>query len=118
MKITDPAMEKKFRRMLREGGDLYTLEDIGELIDAGKMQSFTFGETWIVTQVHDFPRRKVLDVAFVVGFISDAIQYLPQLYEYADKIGATLITGYGRDGWDAYSQPGWRKVGTLYAREL
>lgn len=116
--ITDPAMRKKFERMLRDSGDLYTLEDILDLIEQGKMQSFVDGDTWVVTQVHEFPRRKVLDIVFVVGHLGQAVQLLPQLYMFANEIGATLITGYGRDGWDAVKQPGWKKVGSLYAKEL
>ena len=119
MVITHPGMKRKFDRMLEQCGGLYTIDDIEELIENGKMQSFVQGDTWIVTQVNEFPRRKVLEIVFVVGFISDAIQALPQMYAFADKIGATLImASNARDGWWTYAQPGWKRVGSIYAREM
>ena len=119
MVITHPAMKKKFDRMLEQAGGLYTINDIEELIENGKMQSFVQGDTWIVTQVNEFPRRKVLEIVFVVGFISDAIQALPQMYEFATKIGASLImASNARDGWWTYAQPGWKKIGSVFAREM
>lgn len=119
MNITDPVMKARFERMLRQTGNLYTLEDIIERIEDGRMQSFVQGDTWVVTQVNEFPRRKALDIVFVVGFMADAIQALPQIYEFAEEIDATMVmASVGRDGWWSYAQPGWKKLGSVYAREL
>jgi hypothetical protein len=65
--ITRADMRLKVERALHDGGDLYTFDDIMALIKEGKMQSFTCGDTWIVTQVNEFPRKKVLEIALVVG---------------------------------------------------
>jgi hypothetical protein len=117
--ITDSIMAKKLERMLHQCGDLYTLDDLMERINDGRMQSFVQGNTWVITQVNEFPRRKVLEIVAVVGLISDAIQALPQLYEFANKISATLLmASNARDGWWSYAQPGWRKIGSVYAKEL
>jgi hypothetical protein len=119
VKITDPEMRKKFDRMLARSGGLYELNDIEQLINEGKMQSFVQGDTWIVTQVNEFPRRKVVEIVFVVGFVADAIQSLPQIYAFANEIGATLImASNARDGWWDYAQPGWMKLGSIYAKEV
>ena len=119
MRIIDPVMEKKFNRMLRQCGGLYEISDIEQLINEGKMQSFVQGATWIVTQINEFPRRKVLEIVFVVGTMAEAIQALPQVYTFADKIGATLImASNARDGWWTYAQPGWKKLGSIYAKEI
>lgn len=116
--ISREDIAKKVHETLYDFGDLYTFDDIMENIEKGLMQSFTVGETWIVTQVHEFPRRKVLEVAFVVGKIQEAVEALPQLEEFAKSIGATRISAFGRDGWWRYSQMGWRKVGTMFAKDL
>lgn len=118
MIITDPGMKDKVDRVLRDCGGLYEFEDIVRLIYAGKMQSFTVNDTWIVTQVLEFPRRKVLEIAFVVGFLDEAIKALPQLEQYAHAIGATMMTALAREGWGRYREPGWRKTASFFVKEL
>lgn len=116
--VTDYKMREKLEKVLQMSGDLYTLDDIVALIKEGKMQGFTNGDSWVITQVNDFPRRKVLEIAFVIGYVGDAIGALPEIYEYARKVGATRVTAFGRDGWWGYHQPGWNRVGTMYAKDL
>jgi hypothetical protein len=120
--ISRPDMRDKLEQALNLGGDLYTFEDIMMLIEQSKMQSFTQGDTWIITQVDEFPRKKVLAISFVVGYAGDLFAALPMLYKFARQIGATRITGFGRDGWgkfaDLVPEEGWEKVGMVYAKEL
>jgi hypothetical protein len=116
--ITRADMRLKVERALHDGGDLYTFDDIMALIKEGKMQSFTCGDTWIVTQVNEFPRKKVLEIALVVGNIWEAIEFLPEIYDYARQVGATRVTGFGRDGWWEHHDAGWKKVGTMYAKDM
>lgn len=120
--ITRDDMRTKFDRALKAGGDLYDFDDIMERVKDGRMQSFVQGDTWIITQVNEFPKARVLEITFVVGFIEDAIDALPQILNFARTIGATRLTALGRDGWGhharAHVQLGWKKVGTLFARNL
>lgn len=119
MNITDEKMRAKFERALRMSGDLYTFDDIMDNILDGRMQSFVQGDTWIITQVNEFPRRKVVNILLVVGHIGDAIQALQQIHEFAQRIDATMImAALARDGWEAYKQPGWKCIGRVYTREL
>lgn len=110
-------MQKKMERMLHLTGDLYTLDDIMELIEDGKFQSFVEGDTWIVTQVNEFPRRKVLEITFVVGDINEAVRALPRIYEHAENVGADRINALGREGWWVFADAGWSKVGVVYAKD-
>ena len=98
--------------------DIYTLDDIVKAIHQGTMQSFVKGDTWAITQIIEFPQKKVLEIAFVIGKIEDAIELLPEIYEHAKSVGATRVTGFGREGWGEFLAPGWRKVGTMYAKDL
>jgi hypothetical protein len=116
--ITRDDMKIKVDRALHDFGDLYTFDDILELIDKGKMQSFTAGDTWVVTQVNEFPRRKVVDICLVVGFLEDAVRALPDVYKFARDIGATRVTAVGRDGWWKFAEPGWYRVGGYFAKDL
>jgi len=116
--ITRQDMATKLEKTLRLSGDLYTLDDIMVAIEEGRMQSFTVDDTWIITQVLEFPRRKVLEITFVIGFLNEAVKALPALYAFARSIGATRVTGFGREGWMNFAEPGWKLVGSMYAKEL
>jgi hypothetical protein len=116
--INREDMREKVERALHDFGDLYTFDDIMGFIETGKMQSFTAGDTWIVTQVNEFPRRKVLDICLVVGFLQEATEALPQIYAFARSIGANRVTAVGRDGWWKFAEPGWYRVGGYFAKDL
>ena len=120
--VTRDDMEAKVNRVLRDGGDLYTFDDIMEAIGTGNMQSFTQGDTWIVTSIMVFPRRKVLSIELIAGFFEDFGIALPRLEEFARKVGATRMVGRGRLGWgklaDQRKQFGWKKTGDMYAKDL
>jgi hypothetical protein len=118
MRITDPSMERKMHRLMRDGNHCYTLDDVMSQIDAGTMQSHTFDNTWVITQVHEFPQRKAVDLTFVVGHADEFLEGLPSLYDWTKSIGADLITGSGRDGWWSRRLPGWRRMGSLYSKDL
>jgi len=117
MRITDPNMQRKMERALRDGEDCFTLDDIMHGIEVGTMQSHTFGDTWVITQIHNTPQRKVVDLTFIVGHLNELQEEgLPYLYEWSKSIGANLMTGAGRDGWKII--PGWRRKGSLFSKDL
>jgi len=118
MRVLDPAMQRKIERLMKDGNNCYTLDDIMECVRKGTMQSHVFGETWVLTQVHEWPQRKSVDLTFVVGHADEFLENLPKLYHWTKDIGADLITGSGRDGWTKRLLPGWHRMGSLYAKDL
>jgi len=118
MIITDQAMLMKMERALRSGNDLYDLDDIQEKLIVGDMQSHVEGNTWAVTEVHDWPRRRSVNILFVVGYLGDSLRLEKKIIDWAKDIGADLITAIGRDGWWEYRTPGWKKMGTLYSKDI
>ena len=101
-------MYRRLRKLLEYQGGFYTIEDILQLIQEGKMQSFAKGDTWVVTQVHEFPRKKVLDIVFVIGEITDLHELEPQLEAFKQEIGADAMTATGREGWLRRAFKGWK----------
>jgi len=118
MIITDTFMLRKMARALREGGDLYNLNDIAEMLSNGTAQGHVVGNTWAITQVHQFPAKKSVNILVVVGNMEDSIKLEGKITEWAKEIGANRITAIGRDGWWKHRTPGWDKVGVLYAKEI
>lgn len=107
-------------RMLVEFGGFYTFEDLLERIADGRMQSWCYGETWVVTAVNVYPRRKVVNIVVVVGKFDEALEIEPDIIGFARDIGATLITAMGREGWWRHPKKasGWKRLGAHYHFEV
>lgn len=109
-------LKKEFAKMLEAQGGFYTLEDVLSLILQGRMQSFAYKDTWVVTQVHEFPRKKVLDIVFVIGDEEGLHQLEPQLEEYKNLVGADMLSATGRPGWLRKTFPGWKAVSLNFVK--
>jgi hypothetical protein len=118
MNISDPKMLKKMERALRFNDYMLDLDDIQYGLDTGEMQGHVIGDTWAITQVHNWPRQKSVNILFVVGNLEEALKLEDKITTWAKEIGATVLTGIGRDGWWESRTPGWRKVGTLFAKDI
>lgn len=111
-------MLKRMQRALKLGGDIYTLDDIGEEMHKGNMQGHVENGTWAVTRIHDWPQKRTVDIVFVVGNLEDSLELEGKVCNWAKDIGADMVTATGREGWWKYHTPGWNKMGVLYAKEL
>jgi hypothetical protein len=118
MIITDSFMLKKMEKALRLGGDLYRLEDIGVELQQGIMQGHVENDTWAITRVHDYPRKRVVDIVFVVGNLEGSLLLEKKISAWAKDMGATTLTASGRYGWWKFRVPDWVKIGTLYSKDL
>lgn len=107
--------------LLAECGGLYSVGDIISGCASGLYQSWLASDgTWMVTQVLQFPRKKVVESMFTIGSIEGALEIQPRVVEFAIKEGASQVRGYGRPGWDAVwrKRPEWKKERHLYVMEL
>jgi len=118
MNIVDPEMARKMAKALSLGGNLYTLDDLEAELLAGNIQGHVEGDTWAITQIQNWPRRKVVNIMFVIGSIEHAGKLEEKISEWAKEIGASLVTAVGRDGWWVHRTPGWKIAGTLYSKEI
>ena len=118
MKITDPEMAEKMRRALKVGDDLFNLEDIEAGLASGVMQGHVEGDAWAVTQIHQWPRKKAVNILFVVGSLENSLKLEAKVEMFAKMQNATLLTAVGRNGWWQHKTPGWRIVGNLYSKVI
>jgi hypothetical protein len=116
MIVTDPAMRKKMERALENSS--YTLDDIEDALLSGKMQSHVYGNTWIITQVYEFPRSTAVNILFAVGDLEDTLEGAKMIESWAKALGAKTITFTGREGWQELKVPGWKKVGVIYSKDI
>ena len=109
----------EFDQMLIDHGGLYTFDDIMERINDGRMQSFSDGESWIITQVHTFPQKKVVEIAYGIGDLAallDRVQ--PEVVEFARSVGAEALIATGRLGWSRTAGPEWKLLSANFIRNL
>jgi hypothetical protein len=118
MIINDTAMLKKMNRALAINGNLYALEDIERELETGHLQGHVEGDTWAITQVHNWPRRKAVNIMYLVGSLGGALKLEYKVEQWAKSVGADLITAVGRDGWEKHRTLGWKKVGNLYSKDI
>lgn len=118
MKIIDPQMARKFERALKESGHMYSLADIEQALETGDMQSHTINDFWAITQVHDYPQGRSVSIMLAVGDMAGAILMEEEIQRWAKGIGAKTITAIGRSGWWKHRTPGWRKLGTVYSKDI
>ena len=115
------SYHRKLSRVLAQTGNLYLLDDILTEIAEGKMQSFVEGNSWIITQIHTFPRAKALQVLIAIGDLDDLRVLHDRIIAFAAEIGAGVIQAHGRKGWlpDA-ARRGWKVKARyfIYQKEL
>lgn len=117
--ILQHPLKDKVDFILRRSGDLYAFIDIVEAVRSGRMQSFALNDSWAVVQIVDYPRRRVLEVVFIVGNMADTEQMESEVIGWAREQGATLISTIARNGWrDTAKERGWRNVATYFIKDL
>lgn len=121
MTVSRETYERKLARVLDAMGGLYLPSDLLKAVDAGKMQSFAINNSWVLTEIGDFPRARKLHIVAMVGDLADGEALHAKVLEYASEIGAGLVSAYGRRGWmnEAHAH-GWRlkAKGYLYHRDM
>lgn len=115
------SVKQKLRKALAIANDAYTLEDILLEINEGRMQSFVEGESWVVTQIVDFPRKRYVEIVFAVGTLDELKMIYPRLEAFAQEIAADGLRAFGRPGWMRQfeiDKHGWVETTRVYVREF
>lgn len=109
--LIHPLLMKPFVRM--EINKDYDVEYVREQVKIGKMQCWIAHkdekiQSVFITQVHAFPKRKVLSIPFVgaeKGTIDDWIEAIDTFKEFARAHDCEVIRGWGRKGWERVLKP-------------
>ena len=110
---------KKLERALEAMGHTHTLADIIDAIQLGHMQSFTEDDTWVVTQIIQTPRKRILEIVMLVGEMSEAEQLHDRVMNYAIENGCALVRTFARDGWRRKAREyGWKNGYSVFLMEV
>jgi hypothetical protein len=119
--MNEPFYYRKLERALDFQGGLYELSDILEGIAKGTMQSWVEGNSWAITQISIYPRRRLLEIVAAVGDLHDCRILHGRILKFASEAKVDLVAAYGRKGWarDALRN-GWKlkTESYLYHKEI
>lgn len=115
------SVKQKLDRALAISGNAYTFEDILHEIHEGRMQSFAEGESWAVTQIVDFPRKRYVEIVFAIGNLDELKTIYPRIEDFAKAHMADGLRAFGRPGWMRQfniDKHGWAETTRVYVREF
>ena len=120
-----PAVKHFVERAIAEGTGGITPDDVLEQLRSGGMQLWALitadGEPEVVavlvTEVIDYPRKRVLDLALMAGDRMELwIDSLPVLEKWAVANGVDQVQVHGRKGWERVT--GYPARAVLLVKEL
>ena len=110
---------RKLDDLLDRSNHTYTLRDLVNAIELGKLQSHVFGDTWVITEVHDYPQKRVVHIPYCVGYVDDVLlRAEPAIAEWARSIDADMMTTVTRTGYLRKPLPDWKLTGLWCSKEL
>ena len=112
-----PNLEKMNRILERLGG-LYSFEDILTEVEDGKMQSFSEGDSMVVTKVVHYPRKIVLEIYAAVGTLDELRILQSTIDAFAREHSCEAVMASARSGWDGVKSPGWRMIYSTFMKDL
>jgi hypothetical protein len=116
--MIDHPLKKEIDDALLKQGGLYEFVDIVNCVKNGTMQSFSLNESWAVTQCLVFPRKRALNIVFMVGELSELCTLEAELIGFARELNVDLMMAEGRLGFEKIKRQGWVKVSSSFVKEL
>ena len=102
-KMSDPFDIDKIRGWIADAlaysGGTHEVEDVLEGIRSGRMQLWPAKRGCAVTEIIEFPRKRVLHVFLAAGEMDQILDMLESAKEWGRQQGCTGFTIAGRKGW-------------------
>lgn len=80
--------------------DTHDLQDIADSIENGSMQLWPAPKGAMVTQVQNYPRKRILHIFMAGGDLESLMTLQPHIEKFAQDMGCQRITLTGRRGWE------------------
>lgn len=102
---------------LEHSGGTHTFDDVVDMVRTNRAQFWTNRDSCAVTEVLQFPQKKVLHCFLAGGNMGDIVEMMPWAGQWGAMMGCTGFTIAGRKGWlRVLSRHGWRP--TLHVMEI
>lgn len=104
---------------LEYAGGTHSIEDVLDQVRRGQAQMWTEGDACIVTEVHDYPRKRVLSFWLATGELQDVIALSRKVLAWGRENGCVSATLTGRRGWEkVLAAEGWAPMLFTMGREV
>lgn len=104
---------------LAHGGDTHSVEDVLDQIERGAAQVWIRDGSLIVTEIHDYPQKKVLHFWLATGEIASVVSLSHRILAEGKKMGCVQATLAGRKGWErVLGADGWNPMLRVMSKEI
>ena len=114
----------KYRRYietaLQHSGGTHSYEDVVRLVREKKLQFWAGPSSCVITELIDFPQKRVAFVFLAGGNLGEIERMGPALCEWAKQQGCVGVHFAGRPGWERtfLTRTGWTKSAVLFEKVL
>lgn len=100
-------------------GGTHLFEDVVDMVETGQMFFWPAEKSCLVTEVVDYPRKRLLHVFLAAGSLEEIKRMEPSIRAYGEYLGCDAVTLSGRKGWTkALKDMGYAHVHTTMGREI
>jgi len=89
----------KIEAALKYSGGTHLFEDVADAVLEGRMQMWVCNSSIAITEIINYPRKRVLHVFIGSGKREDLFEMLDSAWEWGQSMGCTSMTLAGRKGW-------------------
>ena len=118
----DPEFErcrKHIEAALEYTGGTHDIIDIYEGLYKGTMQLWPAKDSCLVTEIINYPKKKVLNVFLGGGDLTEILSMHDDVISWAKQQGCTALNMTGRFGWKKpLAKHGWEPMHTSYVKEI
>jgi hypothetical protein len=127
MTLTDALTRLDFERLsgyiseaLAYSGDTHDPEDVWAGIAEGRFQLWPGNDSVVVTEMLQYPKRRVLHVFLAAGNLPELKQMYPVIERWARELGCSRVSLAGRPGWERtfLREEGWTPRWSVMAKEI
>jgi hypothetical protein len=113
------TLPELFDKALKLGGNTHTRQDILDGIKQGRFQYFGDDECCVVTEIIQYPQKRVLHLFIAAGKLDRLFEiYLPQVKQFARENGCTSLTSVSRKGFLKRFPPEFKPKCVTFEAEL
>ena len=107
----------RIKKILEDSGGTHQLSDVLDQICAGKAQIWPVGNSLVITQVVDSPRKRTAVIWLAAGDLAELVQVETEIQAWAEEMDCDRIVINGRRGW-LRTLPGYREIYSTLEKDL